>query len=550
MRSGVSSSIRRSSRNASGSGIGNDPEEYPEHRRVASGVPPVVAPALACDHRLIPEHAEPAEPTVSSPPPAVRQPPPSPPLPPPPPPPPPGCLVSRRLRYLLRRHPLRRHLRRRTPSAARHGRLPLRVAPRPPSGVVAGTEDPGPPAAQHVGPHGRRRGGRAVGALRHRRQPHPVRVRPGGDRGRDRPGGLRRGVARHPREGTSTSIGRRALADRRTVGLALAFITALVAVLLVLGRHRPQLRRQPGLARVDRGGWPGRRVAGRRRRGTGPPERAHGPGTAHRVPEGRTRRATVARVVVGVVLVAVGLGSLVASTHPTFATVKAVLAVNVVIVGFLVVFGPWWLRLARDLAVERRERVRSEERANMAATVHDSVLQTLALIQRAAGDQGEVTRLARAQERELRAWLFEGRSPGSFNDAEVSTVSQAVSVIERDVEASHRVAVESVTVGDCELNAELRALLAAGREADGERGDVVRRARRVDLRGGRAGPGVGVRAGPGSGVRPRRRGSGPSGHRRVHPGPHDPPRRERGHPQRAGTGDRGRAGHAQDGSRS
>ena len=53
--------------------------------------------------------------------------------------------------------------------------------------------------------------------------------------------------------------------------------------------------------------------------------------------------------------------------------------------GFLVVFGPWWLRLARDLAVERRERVRTEERANMAATVHDSVLQTLALIQRAAG---------------------------------------------------------------------------------------------------------------------------------------------------------------------
>jgi signal transduction histidine kinase len=75
-----------------------------------------------------------------------------------------------------------------------------------------------------------------------------------------------------------------------------------------------------------------------------------------------------------------------------------------------------------------------------------------------------VTRLARAQERELRAWLFEGRSPGSFN-REVSTVAQAVSVIEGDVEASHRVAVDSVTVGDCELTTELRALLGAGREA-------------------------------------------------------------------------------------
>jgi signal transduction histidine kinase len=181
-------------------------------------------------------------------------------------------------------------------------------------------------------------------------------------------------------------------------------------------------------------------------------------------PERRTRRSTIARVVVGAGLVVVGLGDLVASSHPLLNTIKSVLAANVVIVGFLVIFGPWWLRLARDLAVERRERVRTEERANMAATVHDSVLQTLALIQRAAGDQGEVTRLARAQERELRAWLFEGRSPGSFH-RDVSTVSQAVTVIEGDVEASHRVAVESVTVGDCELTTELRALLGAGREA-------------------------------------------------------------------------------------
>ena len=144
-------------------------------------------------------------------------------------------------------------------------------------------------------------------------------------------------------------------------------------------------------------------------------------------PSRRTRRALVARIAVGGVLVAVGLGGLVASRHhSTVATVRVVIAVNVVIVGFLVVFGPWWLRLARDLAVERRERVRSEERADMAATVHDSVLQTLALIQRAAGDQGEVTRLARAQERELRAWLFEGRSPGSFDERGVDGVAGRV----------------------------------------------------------------------------------------------------------------------------
>jgi signal transduction histidine kinase len=267
-----------------------------------------------------------------------------------------------------------------------------------------------------------------------------------------------------PGEGSTSSIGRRALADRRTVRVALAFVTALVAVLLVLGAA--------GLSFTAGLIWPASIAVGGLVlvwRGADAQERAHlselmGRAPLIGSPEYRTRRATVARVVVGAFMVVVGLGVLVASSHPTFATLRTVIAANVVIVGVLVVFGPWWLRLARDLAVERRERVRNEERANMAATVHDSVLQTLALIQRAAGDQGEVTRLARAQERELRAWLFEGRAPGSFN-GEVSTIAQAVSVIEGDVEASHRVAVESVTVGDCELTTELRALLGAGREA-------------------------------------------------------------------------------------
>jgi signal transduction histidine kinase len=121
--------------------------------------------------------------------------------------------------------------------------------------------------------------------------------------------------------------------------------------------------------------------------------------------------------------------------------------------------------VARDLAVERRQRVRTEERADMAAAIHDSVLQTLALIQRSSADPREVTRLARAQERELRAWLFEARPPGSFDAAEVKTLAQGVAVIEGDVEESHGAAVESVVVGDCDLTDELRALLAAGREA-------------------------------------------------------------------------------------
>ena len=87
-----------------------------------------------------------------------------------------------------------------------------------------------------------------------------------------------------------------------------------------------------------------------------------------------------------------------------------------VVAAIVLVLGPWWLRIARDLVLERQARVRAEERADMAARVHDSVLQTLALIQRNADQPAQVVKLARAQERELRSWLFDGRAPGSVHD--------------------------------------------------------------------------------------------------------------------------------------
>lgn len=65
----------------------------------------------------------------------------------------------------------------------------------------------------------------------------------------------------------------------------------------------------------------------------------------------------------------------------------------------------------RELTGERIARIREEQRAQMAAHLHDSVLQTLALIQNRAGASSEVARLARAQERELRAWLYDGDAP-------------------------------------------------------------------------------------------------------------------------------------------
>ena len=78
--------------------------------------------------------------------------------------------------------------------------------------------------------------------------------------------------------------------------------------------------------------------------------------------------------------------------------------------GLLLVVGPWLWRTAQERATERTRRIRSEERAEVAAHLHDSVLQTLALIQKRSAEPQEVAALARRQERELRTWLHEGRA--------------------------------------------------------------------------------------------------------------------------------------------
>jgi signal transduction histidine kinase len=137
--------------------------------------------------------------------------------------------------------------------------------------------------------------------------------------------------------------------------------------------------------------------------------------------------------------------------------------VLLVIAAIVLALGPWWLRIARDLALERQAKARAEERVDIAARVHDSVLQTLALIQRRADDPQKVIQLARMQERELRSWLFEGRDPDEAG--EELTVAAGVRKIQEDVESRYGVPVEAVTVGDCDLDDNLTALLAAAGEA-------------------------------------------------------------------------------------
>lgn len=179
--------------------------------------------------------------------------------------------------------------------------------------------------------------------------------------------------------------------------------------------------------------------------------------------EGHWQSRTGLRVTVASVLLVAGLVSLLAG-HPSHALLRPLGGVALVIAAIVVLLGPWWLGIARDLVAERQARARAEERADMASRIHDSVLQTLALIQRRAGEPQQVIQLARAQERELRSWLFEGRAPGSLADRGGS-LAAGVRLIQQDVEAQHGVAVEAVTVGDCELDDDLGALLAAAREA-------------------------------------------------------------------------------------
>ncbi len=264
-----------------------------------------------------------------------------------------------------------------------------------------------------------------------------------------------------PAAGGSSSIASEALTDRRGIALAAGLSSLLVVVLVIasalgagwLGTAAwPLVISVAGLVLIWRNAPPDEQAVMRR---LAEPLRGLAGTTS--------RSRTVSRALVGGLLLSGGLATLL-SGRPSHALLRPLGGVVLVISAIVVVLGPWWLRIARDLVVERQARIRAEERADMAARVHDSVLQTLALIQRRADEPQHVIQLARAQERELRAWLFDGRAPGSMGDQGM-TLAAGVRFIQQEVEAQHGVAVEAITVGDCELDDDLKALLAAAREA-------------------------------------------------------------------------------------
>jgi signal transduction histidine kinase len=266
-----------------------------------------------------------------------------------------------------------------------------------------------------------------------------------------------------PMEGESANIYSRAINDRRGIRLIAAIlIPLLIAVQLVTSSLHVTF--------IGFLGWPTFLAAGvviLIWRNANESEKAF---IDHDVvpllgadTHGHGRRWLVARVVGGVLIGAAGIVVLVMG-HTTVAALRPVGGAALVVAASVIIFGPWWLSLVRELIAERQARALAEERAQMAAHVHDSVLQTLALIQRSSDDPQNVVRLARAQERELRAWLFEGRSPGAISE-DATMLAEGVGLLQRQVEADHGIAVQVVMVGDCELDEALRALLDAAREA-------------------------------------------------------------------------------------
>ncbi|MFN3339514.1 MAG: PspC domain-containing protein [Dietzia sp.] len=170
-----------------------------------------------------------------------------------------------------------------------------------------------------------------------------------------------------------------------------------------------------------------------------------------------------ARVTAGATLVVVGLAVVVLGQVEFAALRSSFLAVLATLVGVVLLSVPVGLRLWRSLEEERSARIREAERSDIASHLHDSVLQTLALIQKRSDDPGQVARLARRQERELRQWLF---GAGARMSSGATTFAGAVEVIVGDVEDAYGLRVDQVVVGgDGPVGDAEEAVLGAVREA-------------------------------------------------------------------------------------
>ena len=165
------------------------------------------------------------------------------------------------------------------------------------------------------------------------------------------------------------------------------------------------------------------------------------------------------RPIVGVALVAAGVVALLVGEIGWLQGLRALAVILLLFGGAALLALPWLLRTYQDLSAERRALIREQERTEIATQVHDSVLQTLTLIQQNAGSAEQVTRLARTEERRLRSWLYEpvGDGPESLATA----IQYAAEVVEGD----HGAAIDVVQVGDADMTPGVVAIVAAATEA-------------------------------------------------------------------------------------
>lgn len=175
--------------------------------------------------------------------------------------------------------------------------------------------------------------------------------------------------------------------------------------------------------------------------------------------ESLVRPRNVVTILVGVVLVLAGIFFVTVNWADPAAFGAALTAVLFTLVGVGVLAVPLLIRMWQRLVEERDAKAKADERAEIASRIHDSVLQTLALIQKRSDDSAEVARLARGQERELRQWLFDGKTSSS------ATISQALELAAGEVEDLFGIRIAPVTVGDAPITDSSQAAVLAAREA-------------------------------------------------------------------------------------
>ena len=167
----------------------------------------------------------------------------------------------------------------------------------------------------------------------------------------------------------------------------------------------------------------------------------------------------IVRILLGLLGLVTAVVLIVVALPPLPEGSRTLIVLGLVVVALLLAAAPWIIRVRRSLATIREEKMLADARADMAAHLHDSVLQTLALIQRQAQNPKAVAALARRQERELRSWLY------GETAVDAPTVKAALVASAAEVEDAHGVDIDIVVVGDRDLDGDARPLVQAAREA-------------------------------------------------------------------------------------